>query len=76
MSRTFQPNLCDFQILAPGAGGREARHYNTLLNLFCRGLDRRFILARTERAIVPIFVLESLHLGLNKLYGKPRRDGN
>jgi hypothetical protein len=58
----------DGQIILTSPGGRKARPYNTLLN--CQ-VGVRFILARTEGAIFPIFVLASFNLGGN-LYNDPK----
>jgi hypothetical protein len=67
------PDLSDFQVPIPiragvKQGGRKARPYEILLNLLGRGLDRRFIPARTERAIVPTFILGSLNLAIILIY--------
>jgi hypothetical protein len=42
--------LVDFQVFAPGPGGRETRPYDTLLSLLGKGwiYPGGFILARTE----------------------------
>jgi hypothetical protein len=45
------PKLSYFQLLTPSFGGRKAHSYATLLNLW-----GRFILARKERSLVPIFL--------------------
>jgi len=58
------PKFIDFQKLAPGAGGRKARHYNTFPNVLGRGE----VYPRPHRtAIIPIFVLESLNSGERKI---------
>jgi hypothetical protein len=59
----LKPNLSDYQVPKPNPGGRKARPYKILFNHLGRGLDRRFIPARTERAVVSNDLLESLNLG-------------
>jgi hypothetical protein len=60
------PKLSGLQVLAPGPGGRKALPYDPLLTLLSKGLGRLFILARTQRAIVPIVIWNSLNLGLTQ----------